>query len=351
MRQSSRPRQALPARVIAFALACIGPIPLCAQTEYRVVQPENFRRNPSTTAPILATVPRGVSFSGGRTQDGWVAVALEGWVWAESVEPSIGGNHDLRVTARGGENLRSAPNQAVVGRLSFGTLLDRVEREGQWIRVRRDGWMWHESLSAVTDVRRAGPEDAAQAVLARVTPTAADSAVGLDRAIVDEDAALRSVPEGDTVGALSGGAPVKILARSAGWVRVQHEAWVRESDLRPSSPGVLIGVSAAEVLALPEDYEGKLLQWTVQYVALQEADELRNEIPLGQPYMLARGPLPEAGFVYLVLSPEQRSQVERLPLLANMIVVGRVRTARSRFLNNPILDLIDFAELQPEGTE
>lgn len=94
-----------------------------------------------------------------------------------------------------------------------------------------------------------------------------------------------------------------------------------------------------------------MLQWTVQYVALQEADELRSEIPLGQPYMLARGPLPEAGFVYVVLSQEQRAQVERLSLLANLMIVGRVRTARSRFLNNPILDLVDFVELDPEGTE
>ncbi len=350
MRQSSRPYRPQPARLFAVMLMAGATVPLAAQTQYRVTQPENFRRDPSTTAPILARVPSGISLAGGRIENGWTEITLYGWVWAESVEPSIGGSHDLRVTARGGENLRTAPNQSVVARLSFGTLLDRVERNARWLRVRRQGWMWSQSLDEV-----ASPEpDAAspaEDVLARVVPTAADSLVGLDRAIVERDATLSVVPGGDTTGMLEAATPVKILARSDGWVRVQHEAWVRETDLRPSSPGVLVGVSGAEVRATPDDYDGKLLQWTVQYVAMQEADELRSEIPLGQAYMLARGPLPEAGFVYIVLTPEQRGQIERLSRLANLVVVGRVRTARSRFLNNTILDLVDFAELQPGGTE
>ncbi len=353
MRQSTRPHRPLPARIVALLIAAGATVPLSAQTQFRVVEAENFRRNASTTAPILANVPAGVTLSGGRTEDGWTEITLQGWVWAESVEPSVGGDHDLRVTARGGENLRSGPNQSVIARLSFGTLLDRVDRQGRWIQVRRVGWMWNRSLASVAPpVTAVDARTAAATIASRVVPTAADSAVGLDRAVLARDAVLRAVPpDGDTIGSLHDGIPVKILTRSGGWVRVQHVGWVRDGDLRPSSPGVLVGVSGAEVLAVPEEFEGRMLQWTVQYVALQEADELRSEIPLGQPYMLARGPLPEAGFVYVVLSQEQRAQVERLSLLANLMIVGRVRTARSRFLNNPILDLVDFVELDPEGTE
>jgi hypothetical protein len=86
-----------------------------------------------------------------------------------------------------------------------------------------------------------------------------------------------------------------------------------------------------------------MLQWTIQFLAIQEADELRSEIPVGQPYMLGRGPLPEAGFVYVVIPQEKLAEVERLEPLAQLVIIGRVRTARSRYLGNPVVDLIDMA--------
>jgi hypothetical protein len=85
------------------------------------------------------------------------------------------------------------------------------------------------------------------------------------------------------------------------------------------------------------------LRWTLQYIALQTADELRRDMPPGQRYMLARGPMPEMGFVYVLVSPDQARALEALSPLAYVTVVGRVRTARSQYLGNPILDLVDFA--------
>jgi hypothetical protein len=134
-----------------------------------------------------------------------------------------------------------------------------------------------------------------------------------------------------------------VLARSGEWVRVQTEGWIRETDLRPAAAGVLEGVTGAEVRASPAEFEGRLLQWTVQYLAIQEADELRAEIPVGQPYMLARGPLPEAGFVYVMIPPAKLPDVERLAPLAQLVIIGRIRTARSKYLGNPIVELVDMA--------
>jgi len=70
---------------------------------------------------------------------------------------------------------------------------------------------------------------------------------------------------------------------------------------------------------------------------------LRSEIPVGQPYMLARGPLPEAGFVYVMIPPAMLPEVERLAPLAQLVIIGRIRAARSRFLGNPIVELVDMA--------
>jgi hypothetical protein len=140
---------------------------------------------------------------------------------------------------------------------------------------------------------------------------------------------------------------VRVLARSGEWVRVASEGWIRESDLRPAAGGVLVGVTAAEVRSNPALFEGKLLQWSVQYIALQTADELRREIPVGQRYMLARGPLPEAGFVYVILSSEQAAQLERLRPLAELVIIARVKVGRSQFLANPVLELVDLSVRRP----
>jgi hypothetical protein len=123
---------------------------------------------------------------------------------------------------------------------------------------------------------------------------------------------------------------------------VQLEGWIRESDLESAAVGVLQGVTGAELRSRPEDFEGQLLQWTVEFVSLQIADALRRDIPEGRQYMLARGPLPENGFVYVVCSAQQIAVIEDLAPLTRLMMIGRVRQARSQYLGNPVLDLVDF---------
>ena len=154
-------------------------------------------------------------------------------------------------------------------------------------------------------------------------------------------------PDGDSAGTLVAESAIRVLARSGDWVRVQSEGWVREEDLRPSAPGLLVGVSGAEVRARPAEFEGRLLQWVVQFIAVQNADEVRRDIPEGRRYMLARGPLPETGFVYVVLNEEQVAQMERLDPLTELVIVGRLRAARSHYLGNPVLTLVEAVPRQP----
>lgn len=338
MRQSTRLPALLPAYfvVLLFEVSA-GAGFLEAQVRYRTTVPENFRRAASASDVVLARVPEGVEMSGGRVAGDWTEVTLEGWVWSASVRTEIQSDHDLRVTPQDGENLRVEPNGEVVARLSRGTLLDEVDRQGNWINVRRIGWMWSRSLEPV---ERAST-GAAQPPPA--PPVAADSNARLDRAVTAQQTSLYAVPDGDERAVLREDASVRVLARSGEWVRVQTEGWMKETDLRPAAGGVLQGVTGAEVRASPAEFEGRLLQWTVQYLAIQEADELRSEIPAGQRYMLARGPLPEAGFVYVTIPPAQLAAVERLAPLAQLVIIGRVRTARSRFLGNPIIELVDMA--------
>ena len=299
---------------------------------------ENFRREASGDSPVLARVFAGAELPGTSVGADWIGVTLEGWIWSASVSPSNQGSLNLRVMADGGENLRDAPNGTIVARLSEGTYLDEMSRNGSWIRVRREGWMWAASLEAA----RTQPSGVGD----RPEPSDSDTAATLDRAVLAHEAPLLNEPRGSETATLQSETPVKVLARSGEWVRIQTEGWVRETDLKPPADGVLAGVTGAEVRGQPSEYQGKLLQWTLQYLATQQADELRSEIPQGRSYMLARGPLPEAGFVYVILSPDQLSQVERLSPLTQVVIIGRVRVARSRYLGNPILELVDIAVRQ-----
>ncbi len=334
--QSSRVRTGLPALLAALCLLLGRPIQLRAQDAYSPVRPENFRQRPDPGSPVLATVQANTVLAGGGREGGWIQVTLDGWIWALSIARVNDSIFDLTVSARGGENFRNGPNGRLLARLSEGTLLNEVERSGNWVHVTRTGWMWGESLnrSTAASLRRA---TSGRSVNPDTVTASLDLAVTVDSTLV------RTVPDGDDVGILGAQTPVRIIARSGDWVRVQIDGWVREGELRPAEGGPLVGVSGAHVRARPEDYEGSLVQWNVQFISLQTADELRRDIPTGVRFMLARGPIPEQGFLYVLLSSEQVEAVQALQPLAELLIIGRIRTGRSEYLGNPILELVDMA--------
>ncbi len=349
MQQSTHLSAGLPACLLAAAtVAILPPQAVVAQDHYRVLRQENFRREPGPSGRLLASVNEGAELSGDRPRDGWVEITLEGWIWRESLEPlSNASGYDYEVGAGSGENLRDRPNGSILARLSTGFWLQEVEAPaGEWVRVRRTGWMWGRSLERID--RNAPevvqpPEDGVTASPPPDPGTAGDGSSRVDRAVTVGQAAMRVVPSGDTSAVLRGDASLTVLARSGEWVRVRTEGWVHESDLRPASTDVLVGVSGAEVRAQPDVFEGRVLQWTVQLLAIRTSDGLRRELPEGQPYLLARGPLPEVGSVYVLIDDDQREDLERLSPLAQLVIIARVRVGRSRYLGNPVVELIEMS--------
>lgn len=339
MRQSSHLLSALPACIVGAVVLCGGTAQrLEAQNRYRVIRTENFRREPTGTAALLATVNGGVELRAESVDGRWVQVVLDGWIWGRSLEETDREGYDLVVGARDGENLRSEPNGRILARASTGALFEEVERRPGWVRVRRVGWMFGQSLEQLGSAsagRRAEPPRPVPPVAAAADPV-------LDRAVTADRTVLRRSPDGDSAGVLVPDAPVRVIARSGEWVRVQVEGWARDTDLRPSTPGVLVGVTGAEVRARPAEFEGKRVQWIVQFIAVQDADEVRRDIPTGQRYMLARGPLPETGFVYVILTDDQVGQLAKMEPLTELVIVGHVRTGRSHYLGNPVLSLVEM---------
>ena len=299
----------------------------------------------------LAQLAEGAALEQGVTQGAWTQVTLDGWIFATSVGPSKVPGFDLQVTRAPSENLRLAPGGAVLARLTVGFALDKVGDQGRWVHVRRQGWVRRAALRPVADPQAAiatpgassgGPTTPVGAQTDTNPPAAVDPA----RVQSARSTTLFRAPDGAGDAALSANAPLKVLGRIGEWTRVQLEGWVKTADLQTAPPGVLIGVSAAELRAEPERYVGVTLRWTLQAIALRTADDLRPDIPDGATYLLARGPMPERGFVYVVVPQAKRAAVEALAPLATVQATVRVRTGRSRFIGNPVVDLVTL-EVQP----
>lgn len=296
----------------------------------------------------LARLARGALVTGGDVQSGWIEVTLEGWIWHPSVAATQRAGFDLAVTAAPEENLRAEPAGPLVAKLAQGFLLNRVGEQGRWVQVRRTGWVKRDGLEATGGQAKSAaaapaapaPSSPAPSSHAGAAGDSAQAAVDATRAQPTRATPLFRAPEGREAGRLAPATPVHVLGRSGEWTRVQVEGWVRTVDLETATPGALVGVSAAELRAQPERYAGRVLRWTLQYLATQEADDLRPDMPRGGTYLLTRGPLPERGFVYVVVPEARRGVVEALAPLTTMQVTVRVRTGRSRFIGNPVVDLL-----------
>jgi hypothetical protein len=84
---------------------------------------------------------------------------------------------------------------------------------------------------------------------------------------------------------------------------------------------------------------GQSVTWRLQFLAVQRADELRPELPAGQPYLLTRGPLPEVGFVYVAVSADQMPRFRSMSPLDEFVARGRIRASRTRHLPTPVIEL------------
>jgi len=344
--QSSRALGALP---VAFALSLLGARahPLDAQTRYQVHTAGTWIRD-SAGGKRLAQLTKGTLVDGGAAVGPWLPVTLEGWIWGKSVGPGAQGENDLVVTNPAGENLRDRAKGSVEAQLPHGFALQRLDSGRAWIHVRRTGWVSATLMTSIgqvsSTVSSAPPADSAKpspALPPAPAPAPLDTS-GFSTAIPRQRADLYGAPGGAVTGAIAAPTPLKVLAHSGEWTRVQLDAWVKTTDLASAPAGVLEGVSAAELRADPAKYAGQVVRWRLQFVAIETADDLRPDIPDGSIYLLARGPAPERGFVYVIVPESKKAAVAALTPLTDLEITATVRVSKSHFIGNPIVDLLSF---------
>jgi hypothetical protein len=321
-----------------------------AQDAQAVRRATAFRKDPGGTE--LGMLEPGARVPTGRKRGNWIEVTLDGWIYQPSVARTTRDGFDLVVSAEGGENLRAAPNGGRVARLSKGALLDRRATQGRWVRVRRAGWALAAAFTAPPAGRRNGAPAGTTArrpdgTAARDTtepPSRRAAEPTTDRVATATNALLSAEPGGAAVATLADGAEGEVVARSGEWVKVRLEGWVPAADVRPAPGGPLRGVSAAEVRAEPARYVGQVLEWRLQLVAVQTADALRPELPEGREYLLTRGPLPESGFVYVILPPAEAARFKAMAPLSEFTARALLRAPSTRWLPNPVVELVEAVE-------
>jgi hypothetical protein len=341
---------ALLAQAVPAAALEIHPFESLPQRAQRVTLRRNTSFYAEPNGVLLGTLRAGAQVTYGRTRQNWRQVTFEGWIYTPSTGPSPHRQFTLAVSARGGENLRKRPDGELIARAIRGTGFTRVSRQGRWTRVRRTAWVFTgttpmpsretriaRSETAPPPVGEAAADTADSAAAEAVPPTIPVVQATADRVVIRKGALISIGPGAAEVGLAPEEIPGEVTGRAGNWVRVRTETWVRSEDLRPTTPEE--SVTLAQLRAEPEKLVGQAVTWRLQFLSVQRADELRPEIPPGQPYLLTRGPLPEVGFVYVVVTPEQAQQFRSMNPLDEFVARGKIVAGRTRHLPTPVIQL------------
>ena len=315
--------------------------PLWAQDQGEISTDTRLRKDPDGVP--LVSLPAGTEVETKNARGEWHEVVVEGWIFTSSTSPTRRDGFDLVVSNSDGENIRESPNGEVVGRVRAGALLRKLETRGGWTRVSRTGWVPSNAVSspAPADTPAVSRSDSALASTGVAPVTAPRPAVPeTDRAAVARATPIYASPQGGQYGTLQAGAPARVLGRSGEWVRVSVDGWVRDIDLQAATGGALTGVTAAEVRAEPARYVGRTVDWRLQLISVQTADELRTEMSRGQRYLLTRGPLPEPGFVYVTVTTAQAAEFRAMPALQEMVLRVNIKAPRTKYLTTPVVELV-----------
>lgn len=136
-----------------------------ARADYDVVvsvaDGENLRASPS--GEIVGRLRRGTLLQARERVPGWIRVSRRGWIWAPSVELETAARAGIaardperavssfRSVAAAGASILAGPDGDTLARARPGVDLQVLGREGNWARVRVEGWTWLPAGAAAGD--------------------------------------------------------------------------------------------------------------------------------------------------------------------------------------------------------
>jgi hypothetical protein len=293
----------------------------------------------SSTGRLLGRLERGVELErlGGRS--GWARVGLRGWMWSASLERAGDAYRVVPET----ENLRAGPGGRVLGQLVRGVGVRRIGSEGRWLEIELVGWLPESSVSpapaAAAPAEVAGDTTSARVrdTPAREAPAPSESVPASAMGTLSRGVEMRNAPEGGVIAPLPAETPVRILESRGGWTRVRVDGWVPSSSVRAGS----LGEVGPDVVAAapPGTFIGRTVRWTLEHVALQQADPWRPDFEAGEWFDLARVPGVEGRYVYLALPERLVEEFRGMSPFRTLRVEGTVRTGQSALTGTPIVEV------------
>jgi hypothetical protein len=273
---------------------------------------------------------------------GGMEATIEGWVPGNALRDDKRDGFDVSVLPAAGTTLRDKPGGAPLASARLGALFDRVEAKNNWVHVKRTGWVANAAFAAPVAARTPPPPPPAPAAGAPAAtapvPAAAAPATPPAATTIAAGSPLTAQAGGATVATLESPLRADVVEHRGGWAHVRIDAWVRDAAV--GSAPEPSGITAAEIRAAPDKYVGQTVEWTVQLLGIQKADELRPEMPPGTPFLLVRGPLPETQFIYVIVTQPEADEFSRLAPLTKIKIRATVKAGRSRFLPTPVLTLV-----------
>ena len=304
---------------------------------------ENFRAQQNGI--LLGQLRAGMSLEVLEATDDWLQFDLDGWIWDRSLQAVDRGRFDLVVSVEGGENIRGAPNGEVLGHLEQGTLLETVERVPGWIRVRRRAWVWRRSVALFGADPSGDSAERSGFTMSSSVIDGGEWALGSSA-----NGTILSAPDGDTLAISAPSTNLRVLAREGNWARVRLEGWIWLPENADGGFGasVRVDVTLANVMAAPDDYRGEVLQWDLQFISLERAEEIRTDFYAMEPFLLTRMRDGDEGFVYVAVPPERLAEARGLIPLERIRVLGRC-TDRVRSADRQSDSRIAFIRKNPLG--
>lgn len=145
-------------RVVLSGWVWLRSLELSSEPEFELVvsEPggENLRAEPA--GPIVGRLEEGTLLQELERLPAWARVSREGWIWTGSLDldglPPVTNSEPALPPARNPEGFETvggtggailaSPDGDTLARAIPGTALEMVRREGNWVRVRLEGWMW-----------------------------------------------------------------------------------------------------------------------------------------------------------------------------------------------------------------
>jgi hypothetical protein len=328
-------------RILAalFAVAATA-LPLAAQGTRAVTSETDLLNEPGGIQ--LLHLLKGTSLAVRPGKGGGMQATIEGWIPANTIRDDKRDGFDISIAPAGGVTLRDKPGGAPLASARLGALFDRIEAKNNWVHVKRTGWVANAAFAAAAGAKApaAAPPPASAPKTATPAPAKIAAPPGANPAAttVAAGSVLAAQPGGSGLATLESPLHADVVEHRGGWAHVKLDAWVRDAAVgNAPEPD---GITAAAIRAAPDKYVGQTVEWTVQLLGIQKADELRPELPLGQPFLLVRGPLPETGFVYVGVSSAEADEFAKLTPLSKIKIRATIKAGKSRFLPTPVLMLV-----------